>query len=96
MKLPRSKHYPKKLRVKDEEYIVRILRRHFDTQRSSGECDDGDKVIRIYGKQSALEIFKTLIHEALHALDAEYNIRLTHKQVYALEEALSDFLIQNF
>jgi hypothetical protein len=41
-------------------------------------------------------MMKTCIHELLHALNHEYGLRLRHRQIYALEGALTDFILRNF
>ena len=86
MKLPRIKNYPKSVRVKDEDYAVKMFKCKLDKEKTItlGDCNSTDKVIRIYTKQSATMILRTLIHELTHAMDDEYQIKLTHKQVYIL------------
>lgn len=40
-------------------------------------------------------MMKTYIHEVLHAFEEEYDIRISHKAVRQLEEAMFDFWVAN-
>jgi hypothetical protein len=80
------KRIPKEMIVKDLDYKITVtgkLPKHL-----AGECDFADQVIRISKFQSNREKRRTFWHEISHAIDEAYNIGLTHKQVYKLEEAL--------
>jgi len=60
-----------------------------------GLCDDGAKIIWIRSDQSPKGLFKTLIHELLHAVEAEYGLRIKHEMIYSLETALADLILDN-
>lgn len=64
------------------EYVL-----SFEDPELVGMCDEGAKII--YLKVGEPDIFSTFWHEVLHAAAFEYNIKLTHKQIYALEKPLS-------
>lgn len=85
--------YPKKVWIKNECYRVVFSKsiKHY------GETDALSKTIRIRFGMSPRETMRTFIHECLHAMDFENpKLKLKHKQVYALEEAIYEFLYDNF
>jgi len=92
---PKKKKYPKVLHVKDEEYRVVFVDR-IEGKDTLGICDPEARVITIQNGQTDLETMKTFVHEVLHALEFEHNLRISHKLVHKLEDAITDFLIQNF
>jgi hypothetical protein len=98
MKLPPHSRYPKSILVKDEQYSVQMRTRIGGTKTTAtvGECDSCDHVIRVLKSQSKEELFSTFIHELLHASSDEYDIKLTHRQVYKLERAIAQILLNNF
>jgi hypothetical protein len=96
MKLPKSSDYPKFINVNDEKYSVRLVKRIPGEDKSCcGQCDDGRKIIWIRSSQSPLGLFRTLIHELLHAVEAEHSIKLKHSLVYDLEVALTALVMDN-
>jgi hypothetical protein len=65
-------------------------------KKQLGECWFEGKQIKINKNQSPTETFKTFIHEALHAIQFEYpELKLTHSQIYKLEEILFRILKLN-
>lgn len=61
-----------------------------------GECRPDPRQILLKNGKSPTETFKTFIHETLHAIDFETkDLKLTHKQVYKLEEAIYKVLKLN-
>lgn len=89
------KKYPKNLHIGTELYTIKLVKK-FDQPDVLGECDDTKKEIRILASLGSVEMFKTFLHELCHAVDFEYNLKLKHKQVYKLEEALLKLLVENF
>lgn len=96
MKLPNAKDYPKFINVNDEKYQIRLVKRIPKSPKSDcGMCDDGDKIIWIRKNQSPMGLFRTFIHELLHAVEAEHSIKIKHEQIYALEVALASLIADN-
>ena len=60
-----------------------------------GICDPSSNTCYIKLGQSKKEIFKTFVHEMLHAMEASYDFELPHDFIDALEESVSDFIIDN-
>jgi hypothetical protein len=60
-----------------------------------GLCDDKTKHIYIKNGLSQTDLMKTLIHETIHCWEFEYKIKLSHENVYKLEEAIFKFLTLN-
>lgn len=60
-----------------------------------GLCDPNTRHLYIKSDLSKTEEIKTYIHEMLHALEAEWDIKIPHESVYRLEEAIYKFLTLN-
>jgi hypothetical protein len=92
--LPKASQYPKRIYVKGEVYKVTFTTKikHF------GDTDSETKVIRIRSGMSKRETFKTFLHELLHAIEFECDFKSTlkHSQIYDLEDAIFELLIDNF
>lgn len=97
MKLPTVRQYPKTVKVADEIYKIKFVRKvPGQDENTMGLCDPETRVISIKLGQSVTETFNTFIHEVLHAFEYEYDLEVPHKLIYAFERALSDFLLTNF
>ena len=60
-----------------------------------GMCDPNTKHIYIKNGLSKREELKTYIHECAHSLFDENNIKISHRDVYKIEEALYRLLTLN-
>jgi hypothetical protein len=88
--------YPKTLKLGDETYRIRFVRR-FEDKDTLGECDPEAKEIRLKLGQGREETFKTLIHEICHGLlEFEHDLKVKHKLIYGMEQAIYQFLTENF
>ncbi len=97
MKLPKKRDYPKTLRLGDEVYKVKFVRKFKGCGKTLGECDPEKKEIRIRYGQTPEETFKTFLHEVCHGLiEFEHDIEIKHRMIYKLEIALYQFFIDNF
>lgn len=93
--IPTPPEYPKHLMIGVAKYEIVFVKKIRNDKNTTGLCDSGNKIIWIKAGQSHFETFATLIHEVFHAMELEYNISITHKHVYQLERAVSDFFIAN-
>jgi hypothetical protein len=97
MILPKSeKAYPKQLQIRDNLYEIKFVDRIAKTRTVLGECDSGDHIIRICRKQTPDDMWLTFIHEVIHAIEAEWSVKISHKAVYSLEKGIGQFLVDNF
>jgi hypothetical protein len=94
MRLPAERSYPKRIIVNEEEYTVTFQKKVIDAN-TLGICDSGEKRIVIKKGITPKERFSTYIHEVLHAIEFEYEVEIKHEVVYALEEALIKYLLEN-
>jgi len=94
--IPRRKEYPKQLNINGEEWKVKFVNIIDKDIELHGQCDPGTRTIYIRNKQSEVERCATFIHEILHAFEAEYEIKISHKAIYQLEHAMMDFILVNF
>lgn len=97
MRLPTPRQYPKDIRVRDELYKIKFVRKiQGESANTQGLCDPSLHIIYIKQGQTHAETFYTFIHECMHAFEAEYDIGTAHSDVYKLEKAIGDFLLTNF
>jgi len=90
--------YPRTVRIKKKRWRLRfvpVVETPTDKYVVMGVCNFERREIKIQAEQSLDDTLGTWIHENVHALDNAYKIGLTHKQVYALEEAIKAFLMDN-
>jgi hypothetical protein len=82
--------------ISDEIYTVEFVSQRVLGNDRIGECNYTKHRIRILKTLPKKELFQTLLHELLHAITEEYHLNLKHKQIYALEKPLYEFLRDNF
>lgn len=87
--------YPSKIKVGKAHYSV-VIMPHLGDDVTVGYCEDKVKLIALYRGLSDKNMFSALLHELLHACQKEHGVKLKHKQVYALEAALSQVFSDNF
>lgn len=92
MIFPKQKAYPKVLHVRGDTYKIRFVK----GLKNLGETDAGTMIIRIRAGMSRAETFKTFLHEALHAIEFSTPIKIKHKMVYELEDAIFSLILDNF
>lgn len=86
---------PSRLKIKNKVAYEIVWVDSFEDKDILGECRFDSKQIAIKKGQSERELIKTFIHEALHAIQFERDIKLTHKSVYQLEDGLYYILFHN-
>lgn len=59
---------------------------------ASGEYHDHVQLIKLDNQQTEQCAINSLIHEVLHAIDAQYDLGLTHKAIYTLSAGLAQAL----
>lgn len=86
---------PAKVKVIGKTYAVRYVTGSPLEEGDTGECDYDAAIISIRdGIESQLER-SSLLHEVLHALDDQLNLRLTEKQIEGLENGLFQIAVDN-
>ncbi len=96
MKLPPPDHYPKTLAINTEQYKVKFAKLIQKNPLTLGLCDPGTHVIWIKKGMGKTETFSTLIHEVLHAIEFEYNLKIKHELIHDIEMPLAKFFLDNF
>lgn len=86
--------YSPKVKIKDREWSVVWVDR-IEGKDTLGYCEEESHTLIIQNGQTEHEALDTLLHEAMHAMCAEYKINLGHKTLGKLAGAFRDFLIQN-
>lgn len=97
MQLPSFKRYPRQVRVRRAVYEIRMVKRIPGYKCNIlGLCDTSERVIYIRNDLSRKNLLKTFIHEILHAIEEEYNLRIAHSLIHSLETPIFNFLKGNF
>jgi hypothetical protein len=101
MKPPKVRNYPKTIRVRGEEYKIKFVRRiPSNDPEDLGLCDPGERILYIRLKQSRIDIFKTYVHEVVHAIEAENDFDIPHARANdifsKLADGLAEVLLNNF
>lgn len=84
--------YPKKIHVRGTTYKVVFVKK----LDCLGETNWETRTIKIKAGMGKNETFKTFLHELCHAVEFSWPIKLKHKTVYELEEAIFQLLLENF
>lgn len=96
MKFPGVRDYPEYVVIRGNPWDIHFCRKIPDTDKDTlGLCDPGEKVLYIKLGQSRKDIFKTLIHEMLHAMEDEYCYAIPHNIIHKMEDSVSDVLLEN-
>ena len=95
------KEYPKTLKIGDKTYRLRFVKsiRRCKLPVGKGATvglhDPNRLEILVKSGMSVDDTLKTIIHETIHAIETEYDIKISHRDVYKFEEAIFDFLCAN-
>lgn len=87
------REFPNMLRIKDDVFYKVKFRR--ETDGAMGWCDQGKQEIIIATGLPPKERILTFIHEALHAIEFEHEIKIPHKLIYQLEAPIAYLLTEN-
>ena len=93
--------YPSKLKIGDRTYRIRFVKSIRKCNKPIGKGatvglhDPNRLEILIKIGMSKDDTLKTLLHEVTHAIECEYDIKITHADVYKFEEAFFDFICAN-
>lgn len=94
MKAPAMRVYQKDLLINDEWWEIQFKKKM--PKGVVGLCHSDTRVIEIKLGQTRTETLSTMVHEVLHAMEAEYDIKVPHKAIYGFERAITKFLMDNF
>jgi len=100
----RKRDYPKIMFIGLELWRLYWFRKipKGEDKKTVGLCDPSDKTIHVKYGQSDYETLRTYIHEVIHAIQDEYNIKFhknptkDHEIVEKLEIAITHFIWVNF
>lgn len=92
VKLPLQSAYPKAIHF--APYVYRII--FVKNLDCYGETDPVKKTIKIKKGLSPRMTLTTFIHELLHVIEFDQPVKLKHKTVYKLEQAIVELLLDNF
>jgi hypothetical protein len=91
-------HYPTSMKVGKSTYKVELAPfiEEGEGKITRGYCCTKRKTIVLLATLSEAELFSTFIHELLHAIEHEHDVRIKHSLVYAMEGPISEVLKKNF
>jgi len=93
---PTCRKYPKDIMVRGTHWDIKFCRSTPEGPDSDlGLNDPEARIIFIRYKQTPRETFMTLVHEWLHAVEAEYEIQIGHPIIEVLEEVFASFCEEN-
>ena len=92
MKLPKI---PPHLKIKNKTVYEVVWVDEFTAPDTLGECRFNSRQIALKIGQSDKQEFKSLIHEMHHAMCEEREIKISHRAIYQLEDALFYILFHN-
>lgn len=92
MKLPKI---PPRLKIKNKVVYEIVWVESFADPDVLGECRFDSKQIAIKDGLSEREAFKTFVHEVLHAVEFERGVKIPHRAIYQLEDAVFYLLFHN-
>lgn len=95
LKYPKIKDIKRQWLIRDQHYDVVFKKQKNMGKDTRGECSP-EGIISIAQGISREQVYETLVHELLHAIEFEYGIDIPHKLIYELEVPLTEFLLQNF
>jgi Zn-dependent peptidase ImmA (M78 family) len=91
----RKRDIPKEIEISEGVYYKVKFKRGLQQKGYDGLCFYDSKEIWIAAGMDHQETASTLVHEALHAISHEHDIRLDHKLIYKVEAALAFFIFRN-
>lgn len=88
MKFPELEDYPDTIRIGKTSWKISFSNEVLKDDWA-GYCCDESRTIYLAAGMGKKETFVTLVHELLHAMDFDFDIRIPHRVVYGLEEPLA-------
>lgn len=88
MRIPKKSQYPTKIKVNKAIYTVVFVDNIEGGLSTLGLCDPNTKVIFIRNKLKPKDTLKVFIHEVLHALEFEFELKIEHNLIYNLMDPL--------
>jgi len=86
---------PARLKIKNRVVYEIVWVDSFKDPDVLGECRFDVRQIALKKGQSQRETFKTFVHEVIHAMEFEREIKIAHKAIYQLEDAIFYLLFHN-
>lgn len=94
---PHKQHWPKDLMVGENLWEIKFKRKLIEGGvPCTGLCDPSDRIIYVKYPQTNEELFSTLIHEVIHAIEFEYDANIGEYKVRKFEKGLMQFFEQVF
>lgn len=75
------------------KWTVEIVEDAADMEKCHGFCDAKHHTIEIWGGLGPIKQLRVFIHETLHAIEHEYNIKIPHVLIYKLEVPLANMVL---
>lgn len=86
---------PLKANVVGKVYRIQFVKGHPLAEDDMGECDDENQLISVCDGLPLGNEQDTVLHECIHALDKQFNLKLKEAQVAGLATAMLAFLKDN-
>lgn len=95
MKLPSSIRlhgHAWKIRVVDQAHLDKVAGEYGEENEVVGYCTWAERAIYLSAELAGDLLLSTLIHEVIHAVSYTTGVKISHKAVYKIEEALGPLL----
>lgn len=92
MKIPKI---PARIKIKNKVVYEIVWVDSFVNPKVLGETRPWVRQIALKKGASERELFKTFVHEVIHAMEIEREIKIPHKAIYQLEDAVFYLLFHN-
>ncbi len=88
---------PTHIYVRKRRWEVEILEGEYimyEGRRCRGTACPETRTIELCSKMGRRKMLSTFIHEVLHAIEFEYQIKIPHRLIYALEGPLARVVLE--
>ena len=92
MKLPKI---PSRIKIKNKVVYEIVWIDSFKDPQTVGECRPWARQIALKTGASERSLFKSFVHEVLHAVEVERGIKIPHRSIYKLEDAIFYLFFHN-
>lgn len=96
MKLNGQRSYAATWLVGDNLWDLKFVKTAGDSDSNRGLCDPSNRTVYVLRGMDRGEIFRTFLHEILHAIEFENEIDIKHEIIEKLEDGIADFILENF
>lgn len=95
----RQREVPRQFKLNGNTWrirFVRVIEPPREDRETLGLCDPNIKTIFIRQRQTVKDRKNVIFHELIHAAEFEFNIKISHPDVYKLADAFTEISFVSF